>query len=631
MQRCRLRSPLLVCWLLVGGCGAAQTETQDTGGSEPSAHTTSTPTAAPPLPDLAVTFVPANPPAPPLYLNPTALGAQLFAATPQGLSRSDDYGVSFSPVSSTPGSLLAIDSSGVLYAGSGLGLFRSQDAAKNFDSLSLPSGFQVANLLLSGDDAVWLLSQDSPPRLVRSLDQGVQFDEVALPEGQFLKPCRSLTDHLVFVADGTLVRVAADGTTNITSELPPVLDCVVLPSGTILVSGTDTPPSELRFPLGDAPPERRETDSLATYLATPKRLLRSIPGGDLEESFDDGVTFERLAIERDPEVSVSSITIAEGALVGLTPRGSARLLEGQSVWQETVYPGVPGGAVRDLAFAKGSERRALLVDTNTQRTLFVTEDGVDWVAGAVLRQAEATCIAIHPTDGRVVVGGVSGQYRIFDADGKTLLHIDPISSAGGAIETNDVLQIVWEPDPAGSVIIASTGDATDTNGNLWQLDGEADHYAWDLLTPYSTAESPALRRGSYRALAVSDVGPNGHRALTTALRSFVTTATFTSQLLTQPRLFDSGSSWNEAEPPVLASPILAATYAGPYDAGVALLFSENRIAFGPFISRLHSVPITSGNMPSIELLRFDAGGRLWLGTQGGLYRSSQPLALPPIE
>lgn len=588
-----------------------------------------------PLDPIAMELEPVTFAAAPFRIGLAAAGQALFSSTPSGLERSVDLGATWQLISTLPLLGFQGDSAGRLIAFSNTELWVSDDSGGTFTSHALPSELGApGRLFVSGDDAIWLLSQPAPFALARSVDHGASFSMTPAPLASSLLACTALGDALAFVVDGVnLARVTEDAVT-VLGPVPSASACVSTNAGTVIVSAYDSTSVELLFTDDVTAPVRREVAQAFRYAGAGARVVRWGSNAVLAESVDHGETFTaRDTVPPPPPFNLDALALVPGALAVLTQQGPASLADGATTWVVHPQPGLPPNpSPHDLAFAASSSGIAMLLDDNIQRTVYLARDGVTWRRGLTFPVADAQAIALDPTGTRVIVAGQLGGYSILGDDARTVLHADQIESAAGLLETDTIRSVTWGPDPAGSVILAASADDADTRGRLWQLDGEADHNTWLTLTPTETFESPRLREGGYHALAVSKAGsfeggPPEDRALVASFRSFVSTGSFTTQLLTQFRLFDNNSSWDEAPPPVTSSAALSASWQAQTSRGMAMLWSENRLYFGRDMRLLREVPLSAG-FPAARVVRFAPDGRLWIGTAFGVFRS---VGVPTLE
>lgn len=618
-----MRTRLLTFTLLLLGCDELTPPLMDAGPDDKSQQ-------LPPLDPISIAFEPVTFPQAPMRTQLVAHDGALLSVSTQGVDRSDDHGASWTRVSGSFPEDLTSDGRGALWARTSAALLRSDDGGATFQERPLPADLAAAGrLFITRDGAVWLLSQAAPFLLARSTDGGATFAPALALEGAALAACAPLGDAIAFLIDGaTLVRVR-DTEVEVLGAVSGAASCATTPGGAVLVSGYDTSTYELRFIDALTAPVRTETSQRWRYQTAGDALVRYGFGGAVELSADDGVSFTAREAAAPDNMTVSVLVAIADAFIALTTLGPAALEGEASTWVVHAQAGLPPFvSVRALSFARESPGIALLVDDNIQRTLFVALDGVTFVRGQGFAQAEANAVALHPRDDRVVVAGIYGSYRILGDGGRTVLRAGQINTIAGEVDVDPIREVLWEPDPAGSVVLAGTATDDDTRGRLWQLDGEADDNTWRSLTPARTATSAALRPGGFHALAASHFEPGQNRALTLSHRSFVSAGSFTTKVLMQSQLFNNNSDWVEADAPVGFTPALSASYAHNWLDGVAMLWSENRLRYGRTGDRLHEVILDPPGLPELRVVRFAPDGRLWLGTANGVWRSTAPLALP---
>jgi hypothetical protein len=575
------------------------------------------------VPPLELSFTPWSPPTVPLRLGLGRMGETLYTATVRGLEASDDLGQTWElrgPVSSLTVTRDA------LFDLNGVELRRSTDG-RSFEVLTppLPSA-DIQRIHLDGEGDLWLLSRANPPLVFRSPDLGDTFEPVAVPpDTTTLTPCEAAGGVMTAVRSYAEVVQWRDGgwVTLGPAENPSA--CFVTAAGTVLVAARDTESVELRWPEGALAWERQPSPGYALWRQLERDVARVLTAGRVDRSDDDGATWVTQAAAPGGVFGIGALEAVGDTLVALSGPSVARLAPDSAAWSLDASPGLPSYLrVVDLSFAANGQSALLLLE-NISHVLYVTDASGAWWQGLGFDQGAARAIALSPDGERVFVGGSYGSFQIISDRGRAVQRTGRINDLIGNQEQGRVTGAAWGEDVEGnSFVVVSTADDNDTAGAIW-VGGDADDFGtWRNITPYRTATSPGLRLGGWYALALGRRAPPVGEALFAGMRSFVSSASYTHQLLYKPELFDTNGEWFEAAPPVAYAAPIAGAWRDAYLGGLATLWPDNQLYYGIGAGLQQRVPIDM--IPAAaSVVRVDPAGVMWLGTDGGLWRSTAPL------
>lgn len=625
------RSTLLLALVGLALCGCplqgdTPNETLD-GGVDGGGGITAADGGLKPLP---LEFTQVIPPAQASRLGLLSDGTTIYARGTSGIEVTTDVGRSWQRRGAAPqDGQMALSGTETVWVLGTSGLYRSDDGARTFSTLALPSGLTTSSnplLHVGSDGVVWISTQEVTPRLFRSADQGASFQPVTLPaDTTVLRVCKAKGAGFV-AARSAKELVRWDGTALVKlADITNPGSCLLTAAGTVLALGRDTNDFMLRIPQGAAAPERLPGISTAFFIPAGAELIRLLTGGRVERSSDDGATWTP-QVTTTPEGFAINEAVATGStLLAVTTVGLSELLSTATAWSTFENPGLPPYLrVVDLSFATASPAMALLLDDNVQRTVFVARDGVTWKRGMTLVKAQANCIALSPSGDRLFVGGIGGRWRLLTDDGSVQAREDGLGNGAGLTDVNPIQQATWQGDPTGSFVMLTTASASDTEGNVLSRDMEASLAYWRFHTPRSTTTAAAVRPGGYHALAMGIQQPGNLRRLLVSFRTFISTNAWNTDLMTWNQVFDSqGGFWVRDTPPIAFTAAISASVTDKAG-GIAMLWSDRRLRVGPFPFALREVPL-SGEFGEPSVVRFDAQGRLWVGTNGGLFHTATPV------
>lgn len=620
---------LLLCFaVLLAGCELF-TVPPDAGSAADSGSPMPAVDAGNGLEPLAVNFDPYNPPTRRQHLGLVSDGTTIYDGSGSTIEVTTDLGRTWQARAAKSGQLALVAPSTVYVLGNGR-LARSDDGAVTFTELTLPPAASSAVPLLTTttDGTVWLTVQSVMPELYRSTDRGSSFQQVTVPQGTtVLRTCPSADGTFVALRNASEV-VRFDGTQLVSlGAVSNASFCVVTSAGTVLVSARDTEPFQLRFPIGGAMPERQSIRGAHTYLLHGNEVVRTLTDGRADRSSDDGVTWTPQVSAPVNGFGLNAAVPAGTRLLGNSTWGLVELTPGANAWSIVEDLGIPSFLrVVDLSFARRTAARALLLDDNLQRTLFISADGVSWVRGVTLSPAEARVIALSPMGDRLFVAGNNGSWRILGADAKTLLTMGTLTDGAGRAEVNPVQQALWDGDSTGSLIVISTANDVDSAGEVLSLDPSSTFQYWSFHTPKETNLQTGWRPGGYHALAISPSGGTLNRRLFTSFRSLLSTNGWSTSQLVWNRAFEAQAFWEEYEGPIAAA-ALSASYSTTGNGPLAVLWSEGRLRVSTTLLGMHEVP-TGNQLANATVARFSADGRLWVGGPGGLFFSRAPVVVP---
>lgn len=552
-----------------------------------------------------------------------------FAGTFQGaVVASEDEGRTWTLRGGGDFSGMAALADGGLFATNSAGLFRSLDGARSFTAVPLPPSIPPTlplAPLTSADGALWLVSgrAGGPFALARSTDLGVTFSSLSLPSGTTrLWPCLMLGDRFAAVREGNEVLTSTGGALESLPSLGTVSGlafCVVTRAGTVLVTAdVGSAWNALRLPAGASSWERSVAKGAWRFAGAGDTVLRWLTDGSLEASTDDGVTWTPRGGTLPLGTGIESAVLQGSTAVSLSGATTSRLAAGATSWDLVTSPGLPVvPRVVDLSFSGDGPGRALLLEDNIYRTLYVSEDGFTWRRGRTLPQGASTALAISPPGDRVVLGSVDGSYRVFADAGTTMVAEDQIQNLAGTKVFDPIVQLAWSGDATNQVVFAALATAQDTRGALWSWVGAGN--TWN-------DKSPLARPGGFHALATTSRPGVGH-ALIVSHRSSVGGAALHS-LWTALNAWESAPQWLQGRPPAgLAGPLTASCNGVCIGGALALLWPDNLLRVGASADALREVPLPDG-IGAVRVARFDPAGNLWLGTASGLWRSRAPVMLP---
>lgn len=610
---------LAACAAQVAGPDAG--DPLDAGGSLPS-------DAGAGLEPLALEFVPYTPPPRRQHAGLVSDGTTVYDGSGSAIEASTDVGRTWQTRGARSGQVALVGSSTVYVLGQTV-LSRSDDGAQTFTDLPSPAAATGTAPLLAttADGTVWLTLQAAQPALYRSTDRGASFQQVPLPQGTtVVRTCPS--SHGTFVAlrnAAEVIRFDGAGLVSLGPVSNPTF-CLVTRTGTVLVSARDQAPFQLRIPAGSATPERQALRGATAYLVHGTDVVRTLTDGSTERSNDDGVTWTNQVSAPVNGFAIDAAVAAGASLLASSTWGLVELAPGASAWTLVEDLGLPTFLrVVDLSMAQRSAARALLLDDNTQRTLFVSPNGLSWTRGATLSPAEARAIAVSPMGDKVLVAGSFGGWRMLGADGKTPLSMGTLTDGAGRTETNPIQQASWDGDGSGLVVVTTANDV-DSAGEVLSLDPAAPLAYWSFHTPASTNLQASWRPGGYHALALSPGGGTLNRRLFTSYRSLVSANGWSTSQLVWNRAFESQGFWEEYEGPVPAA-ALSASYSTTGTGPLALLFSEGRLRVGNTLLGMREVP-TDNRLANARVVRFASDGRLWVGGPSGLFSTREPVVVP---
>lgn len=577
-------------------------------------------------PPVTLSFMPFAPTAPLIRAGFVSDGTTVFTANTANVEVSTDVGRTWQKRALLSGQLALVGSTTVYLLKFPPQLFRSDDAAVTFTEVGLPAGVDAAaspGLSTTTDGTVWISLQTNPPAMYRSTDRGLTFTEVPLPAGTtVLRRCESFDGTWVASRNASeLIRY--DGAQWVTvAPLANAVACLVTPTGTVIANGRDTTSFQLRVPRGGAP-ERQPIPGFSFYLRQGSDLVRYLPSGQLDRSTDDGVTWTAQVATTPNGFAINSLAATGTTLLASTPQGLAELTAMATSWRIIADPGLPNFLrTVDLSFARLSRARALLLDDNINRTVFVSLDGTTWTRGLTMSQGEARVIALSPTGDQLFVAGTLGSYRILTDAGRTVLRTGTLSNDIGFTETNPAQQALWDGSAASSTIVVSTAKADDTGGELMALDPDSPFLIWRRIKPTSTTTSPAWRPGGYHALAISPSGGTLNRRLFTSFRTLISANSWNTDLLVWNQAFGSQAFWQNSEPPVSFTAATSASFS-PLEGGpLAAIWSEGRLRIGTVGFR---EALLGNQFRDAHLVRFSNDGRLWLGGSDGLFVTQTPV------
>jgi hypothetical protein len=607
---------------------ACESQPMPDAGAQPDAGGPAPVDAGSGLEPLPLDFMAFSPPARRQHLGLVSTGGTVYDGSGAAIEVTTDVGRTWQTRGARSGQVALVGASTV-YVLSQTTLSRSDDGALTFTDLPLPAAAMgtVPLLATTTDGTVWLTLQASPPLLYRSTDRGASFQQVALPQGTtVIRTCPSSHDTFVALRNATeVVRFDGAGLVSLGAVSNPAF-CVVTRTGTVLVSARDTGPFQLRVPAGGTTLERQPLRGPSAYVVHGADVVRTLTDGSTERSSDDGVTWTTQVSAPVNGFAINAVVPAGTSLLASSTLGLVELAQGASAWAVVEDLGLPGFLrVVDLSLSRQTPARAVLLDDNTQRTIFVSHDGAAWVRGVTLSPAEARAIAVSPTGDKVFVGGSAGAWRLLGADGKTPLSSGTLTN-GVRTETNPIQQAAWEGDGSGLVVVTTANDS-DSAGEVLSLDPTTPLLYWSFHTPSSTNLQTSWRPGGYRAVAVSPGGGTLNRRLFTSFRSLVSANGWSTSQLVWNRAFESQGFWEEYEGPVTATAALAASYSATGNGPLAVLFSEGRLRVGTTLLGLREVP-TDTRFVNARVARFGADGRLWVGGPGGLFVTRAPVVVP---
>lgn len=588
------------------------------------------------LPPLVMQFVEVPLPAPALRLSLVSDGLTLFShGTRQGTSQSvifasDDEGRTWAARANSSATPLAAAPDAGLYLLEPTRLLRSIDGARTFTTIATPASIDLAAspfVSVTRDGSLWL-SARNPPLSVERSDDGSTFATVPLPPGTTrFTPCRTDGDRLVGVRNGDELIASEDAGFVSLASLGAVngrpVRCIELPTGTVLaVSDLGNAREFVR--VGSGPIERTTASGLFDFVQGGGEVFRVLTDGRVETSTDDGMTWLPRVASAPTGVAINDLAFVGSTLVALAPGQTLRLPAGATSWEPVIDPGVTGSLI-DLSFSVSAPSAAILTADATQRTVFVTADGVTWTRGATMVAGLANAMAMSPDGTQLVLGSIAGTYRVLGDAGTSVVIDDRLETAAGLRDTNPIRALVWESAQGGTFVIASTANDADTTGSLWQWNPGPGSRVWEERRPFMTTTAAAVRNGGYHGVCVAAEAPPPAltRSLVVSMRSFVSTNSSLGYLFTRQPALGSNESWLQDTPPVAVRAPLSVSCNGEWGHGLAVLWPERRLWVGRFANELREVPLPGG-MPEPRAARFDRSGYLWL-VAGGLWRSTAPL------
>jgi hypothetical protein len=508
------------------------------------------------------------------------------------------------------------------------GLIRLADAGRSKVSLPLPDGLSrsdIRQIVADASGALWLSTLDVPLVMYRSTDGGETFSEVDFPD-EITSPwfCPAAGGPLTTIREGTDVMQWDGSTFQSVGTVTDAMECFVTAAGTILVVD-GYPGTQYRLPAGATEWETSEMPEYATFQQVGDDVLRIVPGGGVETSADDGVTWTPRTSADWMYVYFGYVPLGD-ALVGLRRDNAtqtqmlATLAADSTQWTyETIF-GLPRREVVDLSFAQATGRMGMLIRNNVRIQLCMHRGDAGWVCGLDFAEAEAQTLSVSPDGQRAFVGGINGRFTIAAEDGSIVDHGGTIDTSGGGPEMLPIRSSAWTEIAGSQVVIASTANDDDSDGRIFWYDEYGQ--TWYSKTPTSTVDSLAVRPGGYRAIAALKQDSVG---LFAYHNSWYTTNGWIANLLETYSIFDTSPLWFEADS-AYGLPVRSASYS-PTTSNLAVLWDYGLLYLGRDFRELSEV---TANIPlDSKVARFDHEGYLWIGHPTGLLKSTAPVAALP--
>jgi hypothetical protein len=547
---------------------------------------------------------------------------RIFGLRAGTLVASSDAGATFSVVAASNGTYLAATTASLFALGQGpLTLARSTGGA--LTALTAPAS---ATFLAATPTTLWILSLINngvdAPKLYRSTDQGDNFTEITPPPPPPNNRWNLYTggEYLFLESNGRIYRTQTGASWDDLGTIPMLRSFAATQAGTALALGTPTNYALYRRAIGDTA-WTPSADLFAVYQISQREngeLVRINTGaGSIELSTNDGTSWTA-----GPGASLTSCSVLEHQAFDTAILGSCfdsattlniRLPAAAAQWIREEPAGLPFpqyANYTDVSFSDDGK-----IALAGKRRIYLSDDGVTWRASTYAADSTwpINSVAITPDGERIFAGSTVGRYAFLDTNGAVTSTSNlPVPPA------QHVRQADWVTD---QVVIVTTASDSNTEGGVF--DGNPDRVGtWMPINPFAREDNPQFdpMAGFHGVEACAYAGSH---AYVFGVHQWFGTNSYQTRLRIR---YQHGDPFADLEPPV--SPFIASSLSCSPSGLRSSTFGDEFLYVGDFLVARFRRVMPTGMEGKLIVAKLAPDDRLWVVTDRGVFRSTQPIVLP---